>query len=84
MQEHPPQPTELPKNIQRSMVEELTGEMVHWEEDLSVLEGYERDLMHLYESLLLYQRIKSTLVPEGSSDFERSLEDSQRRADPGP
>ena len=27
------------------MVEELTGEMVHWDEDLSVLKTYERDLM---------------------------------------
>jgi hypothetical protein len=27
------------------MVEELTGEMVHWDEDLSVLKDYERDLM---------------------------------------
>ena len=27
------------------MVEELTGEMVHWDEDLSVLNGYERDLV---------------------------------------
>jgi hypothetical protein len=27
------------------MVEELTGEMVHWDEDLSALADYERDLM---------------------------------------
>jgi hypothetical protein len=27
------------------MVEELTGEMVHWDEDLSVLADYQRDLM---------------------------------------
>ena len=39
--------------------------------------GYERDLIHLHESLVLYQRIKSTLVPEGSSDLERSLEEFQ-------
>jgi hypothetical protein len=42
---HPPQPTELPTKVQRGMVEELTGEMVHWYEDLSVLQNYERDLM---------------------------------------
>ena len=42
---HPPRPTELPLRVNRSMVEELTGEMVHWEEDLSVLKDYERDLM---------------------------------------
>ena len=27
------------------MVEEMTGEMVHWTEELSVLNNYERDLM---------------------------------------
>lgn len=42
---HPSQPTELPSKVQRGMVEELTGEMVHWDEDLSVLKDYERDLM---------------------------------------
>ena len=41
----PPQPTELPTRIRRGMVEELTGEMVHWDEDLSILKDYERDLM---------------------------------------
>jgi mono/diheme cytochrome c family protein len=42
---HPPRPSELSMKVQRGMVEELTGEMVHWDEDLSVLKGYERDLM---------------------------------------
>ncbi len=42
---HPPTPTELPRKIERGMVEELTGEMVHWEEDLSVLNDYQRDLL---------------------------------------
>jgi mono/diheme cytochrome c family protein len=41
---HPPAPSELPSHVKRSMVEELTGEMVYWDEDLSVLENYERDL----------------------------------------
>jgi len=31
--------------------------------------GYERDLMHLYQSLILYQRIQTTLLPDGTSDF---------------
>jgi mono/diheme cytochrome c family protein len=42
---HPPTPTELPKSVRRGMVEELTGEMVHWDEDLSVLADYQRDLL---------------------------------------
>ncbi len=44
-QAHPPPPTALPKTIRRGMVEELTGEMVYWNEDLSVLATYQRDLM---------------------------------------
>jgi hypothetical protein len=43
-QSHPPQPSELPRHVKRSMVEELTGELVYWDEDLSVLADYERDL----------------------------------------
>ena len=42
---HPPTPVDLPKSVRRGMVEELTGEMVHWDEDLSVLANYQRDLM---------------------------------------
>ncbi|MCI0357867.1 MAG: PSD1 and planctomycete cytochrome C domain-containing protein [Planctomycetaceae bacterium] len=42
---HPPTPTELPKSVRRGMVEELTGEMVYWDEDLSALADYQRDLL---------------------------------------
>lgn len=31
--------------------------------------GYERDMMHLYQSLILYQRIQTTLLPDNTSDF---------------
>jgi len=40
-----PQPTTLPTSVERGMVEEMTGEMVHWTEELSVLSNYQRDLM---------------------------------------
>ncbi len=42
---HSPKPTTLPTSIERGMVEEMTGEMVHWTEDLSVMSSYQRDLM---------------------------------------
>ncbi|MEX2176794.1 MAG: DUF1553 domain-containing protein [Pirellulaceae bacterium] len=42
---HPPTPTELPTSVRRGMVEELTGEMVYWDEDLSPLKDYQRDLL---------------------------------------
>ncbi|MDZ4686877.1 MAG: PSD1 and planctomycete cytochrome C domain-containing protein [Planctomycetaceae bacterium] len=34
----------LPRQVRRGMVEELTGEMVHWDEDLRELEHYTPDL----------------------------------------
>lgn len=40
-----PRRVDLPRVVERSMVEELTGETVTWEEELAGLEGYERDLM---------------------------------------
>ncbi len=33
----------LPKSIRRHMVEEMTGETVYWDEDLSALANYQRD-----------------------------------------
>jgi ABC-type transport system involved in cytochrome c biogenesis permease subunit len=35
--------------------------------------GYEREIMHLYESLILFQRIKSTLVPQSMPNFQLGL-----------
>ena len=43
--DHPAEPQPLPRNIERSMVEELTGELVRWEEELKALDSYERDYM---------------------------------------
>jgi mono/diheme cytochrome c family protein len=39
-----PQVVELPTRVERGMIEEFTGEMVRWSEDLP-LDGYERDTM---------------------------------------
>jgi mono/diheme cytochrome c family protein len=41
----PPVVHELPMKVRRSMVEEMTGETESWDEDLSILKNYERDLM---------------------------------------
>jgi ABC-type transport system involved in cytochrome c biogenesis permease subunit len=35
--------------------------------------GYERDLVHLFESIVLYQRLKGTIQPAGAQDFARDL-----------
>ena len=34
---------------------------------------FQKDLMHLYESVFLYTRLKNSLEPEGSSDFREEL-----------
>jgi hypothetical protein len=41
---HVPRPVELPTRVERGMIEEFTGEMVRWQEELP-LDNYERDLM---------------------------------------
>jgi hypothetical protein len=49
MEEHhrknPPQGVPLPTKVERHMVEEMTGEDIHWEEELDILQNYRRDLM---------------------------------------
>jgi hypothetical protein len=44
-QAKPPTPHDLPMKVRRSMVEEMTGDTESWDEDLSILKNYERDLM---------------------------------------
>jgi hypothetical protein len=42
---HRPVRAELPLVVRRGMIEELTGDMVTWEEELTGMKEYERDLM---------------------------------------
>jgi hypothetical protein len=42
--ENDPQPVEPPTRVERGMIEEFTGEMVRWDEELP-LDDYERDAM---------------------------------------
>ncbi|MBI1900196.1 MAG: PSD1 domain-containing protein [Planctomycetia bacterium] len=42
---HRPERTELPLSVRRGMIEELTGEMVTWEEELTGMKEYQRDVM---------------------------------------
>ncbi len=44
---------------------------------------FQKDLMHLYESLNLYQRIKNTAQPSDSPDFEREIRDYKASIGPG-
>ncbi len=44
---------------------------------------FQKDLMHLYDSLILNHRIKNSLQPEGSADFSRELEVFQEKIPAG-
>ena len=44
---------------------------------------FQKDLMHLYDSMILYHRIKNSLEPEGSVDFARELEVYREKIAPG-
>ncbi len=39
-----PQPVEPPRLVRREMIEEFTGDVVRWDEELDLMEGYRRDL----------------------------------------
>jgi hypothetical protein len=41
---HPPKKTDLPVVVHREMIEEMTGEAVHWDDKLDVGANYHRDL----------------------------------------
>ncbi|MGA2174442.1 MAG: cytochrome c biogenesis protein CcsA [Verrucomicrobiota bacterium] len=41
---------------------------------------FQKDLMHLYESLVLYDRLKHNLGPAGADDFQKELEVFQQTA----
>jgi len=45
--------------------------------------GFQRDLMHLVNSLVLYNRLKNSLEPEGTRDFTEELDAYQESIGPG-
>jgi ABC-type transport system involved in cytochrome c biogenesis permease subunit len=44
---------------------------------------FQKDLMHLYNSLMLYARLKNSLEPEGTPDFVRELQLYEGSIGPG-
>ena len=44
---------------------------------------FQKDLMHLYDSMILNHRIKSSLQPEGANNFSRELKAFQERIPAG-
>jgi ABC-type transport system involved in cytochrome c biogenesis permease subunit len=44
---------------------------------------FQKDMMHLYYSVMLYVRLKSSLEPQGTPDFQKELELYQKSIGPG-
>jgi ABC-type transport system involved in cytochrome c biogenesis permease subunit len=44
---------------------------------------FQRDLMHLYSSMVLYNRLKNSLEPEGARDFRQELRSYEESIGPG-
>src|SRR5665213_2068536 len=44
---------------------------------------FQKDMMHLYNSIVIYQRLKNSLKPEGSSDFKEELQAYKESIVPG-
>lgn len=65
---------EQARNIRRA---EKAGES-----DPQTRTPFQKDLMHLYESIVRYHRIKNTLGPEGSRDFAREINVFEQTIEP--
>jgi ABC-type transport system involved in cytochrome c biogenesis permease subunit len=63
-----PKLDEVIKEAQQLLkMEEDTGR------DPQLRNGYERDLMHLYQSMIMYKRLKNAIQPEDGRDFKAEL-----------
>ena len=66
-----------------SQAEKLRETEAGSEEAVKLRNPFQKDLMHLYESLVLYTRVKNSLEPEGARDFRRELEAYESSIGPG-
>jgi ABC-type transport system involved in cytochrome c biogenesis permease subunit len=61
----------------------LDAERAQGEESVKLRTPFQKDMMHLYESLYLFNRLKNSLEPEGSEDFQKELQVYQSAIGPG-
>jgi ABC-type transport system involved in cytochrome c biogenesis permease subunit len=52
----------------------LAKEFGMGEDAAKLRNAYQQDLMHLYNSMVLYNRLKNSLEPEGARDFRQELQ----------
>jgi ABC-type transport system involved in cytochrome c biogenesis permease subunit len=68
----------------QSQAQKLMEAEQNQEEDAAKLRTpFQRDLMHLYNSMVLYNRLKNSLEPEGARDFRQELQVYQDSIGPG-
>ncbi len=61
----------------------MEAEQSQGEDAAKLRTPFQRDLMHLYNSMVLYNRLKNSLEPEGARDFREELEVYQESIGPG-
>ncbi len=61
----------------------MEAEQSQGEDAAKLRTPYQRDLMHLYNSMVLYNRLKNSLEPEGARDFREELQVYQESIGPG-
>jgi ABC-type transport system involved in cytochrome c biogenesis permease subunit len=69
--------------IQSQAQKLMASEGAQGEESVKLRSPYQKDMMHLFESIYLYDRLKNSLGPEGASDFQRELQVYQQSIGPG-
>jgi ABC-type transport system involved in cytochrome c biogenesis permease subunit len=61
----------------------LASERDKGEDAAKLRTPFQKDLMHLYDSVALYTRLKNSLEPEGAQDFQQELKDYLASLGPG-
>ncbi|MGA2176479.1 MAG: cytochrome c biogenesis protein CcsA [Verrucomicrobiota bacterium] len=70
-------------SIQSQAQKLVEAEQAQGEDAAKLRNGFQKDLMHLYNSLVLYHRLKNSLEPEGAGDFQEELRLYQAALAPG-
>jgi ABC-type transport system involved in cytochrome c biogenesis permease subunit len=71
------------ESIQNQVQKLVKSEQGQGEDAAKLRNAYQKDLMHLYESLFLYNRLKNSLEPDDSVNFQDELRLFQAALAPG-
>ena len=64
-------------------VEEQARHIVETKKETQLRNAFEKDLVHLYDSVILYHRLKNSFHPEASHNFQEELQAYQEAIPPG-